>query len=151
MNRRVAKGFRGLASDSDEEDSSIDGFYSESDPERHAAASITLRRSLPDDEAVYVFLHEYGHSVWYTQMTHSQRADYRALWKRNRRDGSLITEYAGDSVDEGFAEAFAHYLRKPRLLQRIDPDSSRFLEDLQQYAAQSGVPNRTSARPRISG
>ena len=41
----------------------------------------------------------------------------------------LITAYAADSVVEGFAEAFAHYLRRPWLLRRRDIDSEEFLEE----------------------
>ncbi len=149
MDRRVTEDFRNPSPAWDDDDSAVDGFYSERSS-NGSGPSITLRRSLPDDEAVYVFLHEYGHSVWYKQLTRTQRADYTRLWKLAKRYGHLITEYAGDSVEEGFAEVFAHYLRKPRLLQRIDPDSLRFFDDMQQNAFRAATRSRTARRASSS-
>jgi hypothetical protein len=52
------------------------------------------------------------------------------IWEQQRRNRSLVSEYAEDSVEEGFAEAFAHLLRKPERLHRRDPLSEAFLNDL---------------------
>ncbi len=92
--------------------------------------TISLRETLHGDQAAFVFAHEYGHYVWEDLLTESQRANYGRLWRIQKRARHLVTAYARDSVEEGFAEAFAHYLRKPSLLRKRDARSSAFLADL---------------------
>ena len=46
-----------------------------------------------------------------------------------------MTEYAGDSDEEGFAEAFAYFIRKPGILRRLDGRSSIFMTEMQDALA----------------
>jgi hypothetical protein len=117
---------------SDKDDSIVDGCYQgNADPEE-TAGRITLRESLHGENATLVFVHEYGHYVWSNILTGEDRTYYRRLWREQKRNGSLVTEYAGDSDEEGFAEAFAYFIRRPAMLRRLDARSSRFLSDFQE-------------------
>jgi hypothetical protein len=122
----------GFSSQSDrsasEEDEEVEGFYEYSP--RRGAPMITLRSSLSSTEAEYVFTHEYAHFVWEALLSDRQRDDYFRIWNRRRHNHSLVSAYAGDSVEEGFAEAFAHRLRRPERLHKRDPLSETFLQDV---------------------
>ena len=99
----------------------IDGVF-ENDP-----PSITLRlpsSGVPDD---LVFAHEYGHYVWFDILSDEDRRRYRTLYDRQKAAHSLVTEYAADSVEEGFAEAFSYYVGQPAILARRDALSFAFL------------------------
>src|SRR5205807_9417310 len=114
---------------------------------RNDIPTITLRRTMPEDEAAFVFTHEFGHFVWYKILTRQQRTDYMSLWRSLKRSGELVTRYAGDSDEEGFAEAFAHFLRKPSRLRSLDPRSYRFLSNIEQPLS---TKNSTDRRIRRS-
>ncbi len=94
-------------------------------------AVIALRRSLAADEARVVFVHELGHLVWETHLSKGERRRYNEAYKRARSEKCLITAYAADSVEEGFAEAFSFYVRKPETLRRRDPHSYAALSEIQ--------------------
>ena len=118
----------------DRTDSIIDGCYQKhADPEE-MAGSITLRESLHGESAALVFIHEYGHYVWGNVLNSVERSRYRRLWRDQKRANRLVTDYAGESDEEGFAEAFAYFIRRPATLRRQDPRSSRFLETVQHDA-----------------
>jgi hypothetical protein len=128
MDRLVAQTENGDDQDKND-DSIVEGFYDrgkrDSDPD-----SITLRLSLRSEEAGFVFTHEYGHMIWDEILTRSDRREYDRIWSSQRRHRSLVTEYAADSVEEGFAEAIAAYIRTPEKLKRRDMDSWQFVDDL---------------------
>lgn len=113
-----------------DDDSVVDGCFIDGGENEGDPARITLRETLEGEEAGLVFTHEYGHFVWDSLLTNSQRTRYQRLWKTQKRAGHLVTEYAGDSEEEGFAEAFAYYLRKPETLRHSDEASWQFLHGL---------------------
>lgn len=113
--------------DSQDEDE-VQGFFEYAGP-RENVPTIVLRDSLSVDEASFVFTHEYGHFVWEEKLSEREHDDYFRIWNRRRRDRHLVSDYARDSVIEGFAEAFAHHLRRPARLHQRDADSEQFLED----------------------
>ena len=41
-----------------------------------------------------------------------------------------MSEYAGEYVEEGFAESFAFFLQEPDTLKRDDPDSYAVLREM---------------------
>lgn len=128
------------------DDSVVDGYYHEGRGARDETPTITLRRTMPEDEAAFVFTHEYGHYVWYKVLTRQQRNDYVSLWRILKRSGELISRYAGDSDEEGFAEAFAHFLRKPARLRNLDPRSYRFLSGIEQSVPAKNAADRRGRR-----
>lgn len=112
------------------DDSLVDGCYESGGPHEDDFPTITLRDSLSSEERNLVFTHEYGHFVWDEILTDRQRDRYARLWRDLKRAGRLVTEYAGDSEEEGFAECFAYSLRKPGLLQHRSPEAAQFLRAL---------------------
>jgi hypothetical protein len=127
MDRLVREHGDAPSRDSEDEEE-VQGFFEYAGP-RENIPTITLRESLNDRDAAFVFTHEYGHFVWEEKLTRREQDDYFRLWSRQRRADRLVSPYADDSVAEGFAEAFAHYLRKPGQLHRRDALSEEFLED----------------------
>ncbi|HZT42367.1 MAG TPA: hypothetical protein VFA07_09255 [Chthonomonadaceae bacterium] len=107
-----------------------DGVYIEDD-DSDVPPTIRLADSLSDENSGLVFAHEYGHFIWNDKLTRSQRRDYRHLWWRQMHAGHLVTAYASDSPEEGFAEAFSYFLQKPDQLKRKDMESWRFLTQVQ--------------------
>ncbi len=91
---------------------------------------ITLLQTLRGEEAELVFAHEYGHYVWDRMLSLQDRADYRRAWTKEKRARRLVTRYAGEDEEEGFAEDFAHYILKLDVLRRRAPESSSFLAAL---------------------
>jgi hypothetical protein len=126
MNRLVREREEGESRDSD--DNEVQGFFEYSGP-REDVPTIVLRESLQLEDASFVFTHEYGHFIWEEKLSEQERDDYFQIWNRQRRNRRLVSQYANDSVAEGFAEVFAHYLRKPARLHKRDSLSEQFLED----------------------
>jgi hypothetical protein len=112
-------------------DSIVDGCYQGSHVGRDFAGEITLRESLRGENAALVFMHEYGHYIWANLLTDADRSKYRRIWREQKRQMSLVTKYAGESDEEGFAEAFAFYIRRPSALRRSDGKSWTFLSELE--------------------
>jgi len=73
------------------------------------------------------FAHEYGHYVWFDLMDKSDRKAYERIYKHSKDKKALVSDYAYENVEEGFAEAFSFYTNEPQELQRLDPDSYEFL------------------------
>jgi len=146
MDQLVAEDEDDRGSGGKNDDSVVDGYYHEGKGNRDDIPTITLRRTMPDDEAAFVFTHEYGHYVWYKILTRQQRSDYVNLWRSLKRSGELITRYAADSDEEGFAEAFAHFLRKPGRLRNLDPRSYRFIANLEQPSPTKNTADRRVRR-----
>ncbi len=134
MDHLVARTSHRNPEERSDEDSLVDGCY-ENSGEADSTPTITLRESLRGEDAALVFAHEYGHFVWEQFVSRAERAQYIRLWRHQKRVGHLVTEYAGDSPEEGFAEAFSFFLRNPALLQRRDRVSSLFLQDLSHQKA----------------
>ena len=120
----------------DRTDSVIDGCYQKYPDPDEMAGRITLRESLHGENAALVFVHEYGHYVWSNVLTAVDRTLYQRLWREQKRAGNLVTEYAGETGEEGFAEAFAYYVRRPVTLRRLDPQSNRFLRNVERDSIQ---------------
>lgn len=99
----------------------VDGVY-ESRPDRMA-----LRLPPAGKVDMYTFAHEYGHYVWFRLLSESDRARYGVLYKHVRLSGHLVTPYAQNGVEEGFAEAFSFYVAQPPILAARDPASFQFL------------------------
>ncbi len=127
MERLIAKLGGGEADRND--DSVVDGCYQSGDEDEDTPV-ITLCDNLRGEQAGLVFTHEYGHFVWGELLTNSERARYTRLWRTQKRAHHLVTEYARDSDEEGFAEAFAYFLRRPSQLQKRDPASLQFCREL---------------------
>lgn len=103
------------------DDDEIDGVFVNHPPQ------IVLR--VPERNAVdfYTFAHEYGHYVWFDLLTKDDQKHYRDIYEHQKSLHHLVTSYAGVSLEEGFAEAFAVSLTDPAALGRRDPASARFL------------------------
>ena len=117
------------------DNSVVDGCYQANVASDDMAGQITLRQSLHGENAALVFVHEYGHYIWSNVLTNADRARYHRVWRDQKRNRSLVTEYAGDGDEEGFAEAFAYFVRKPATLRRVDSRSSSFIAELQDVLA----------------
>jgi hypothetical protein len=127
MDRLVREHGDGPSRDSEDADE-VQGFFEFTGP-RENVPTIVLRESLADTEAAFVFTHEYGHFVWEEKLSNREQDDYFRIWNRQRRARRLVSPYAEDSVAEGFAEAFAHYVRRPAQLHRKDAVSEEFLQE----------------------
>ena len=99
----------------------IDGVY-ESHPDRMA-----LRLPPAHGIDMFTFAHEYGHYVWFRLLSDDDRHRYEVLYKRRRAAGRLVTRYAENGVEEGFAEAFSFYVAQPPILAARDPEAFQFL------------------------
>jgi hypothetical protein len=131
-----------LVADQEEEDDQrgaggrIQGFYDRA-PDSRSPSSITIRESLGSEEATFVLTHEYAHMVWDESLTRRDRTDYRRIWEDQRRRRRLVSRYAGDSPEEGFAEAVASYLLQNDKLKRRDALSYDFVADLVHAAVEA--------------
>jgi len=105
------------------DDDEIDGVFVNHPPR------ILLR--IPDSGRVDfdTLAHEYGHYVWFDLLSKDDRNRYKALYEKQKSAHKLITSYAAESVEEGFAEAFSAEMTAPAALLRTDPLSARFLAD----------------------
>ncbi len=104
--------------DSDEE---VDGVFTDDPPQ------IFLRISDPSRPDFATFAHEYGHYVWFDLMTKDDHKRYKAIYDRQKSAHRLVSEYAAESLEEGFAEAFSADIVDPASLQHQDPLSYQFL------------------------
>ncbi len=104
--------------DSDEE---IDGVFTDDPPQ------IFLRVSDPTQIDYATFAHEYGHYVWFDLLSKDDRKRYKAIYDRQKSAHRLVSEYAAESLEEGFAEAFSFDIVDPAALQRQDFLSFQFL------------------------
>lgn len=106
---------------SQDDDDEIDGVFVNHPPR------IVLR--VPDSGQLDfdTVAHEYGHYVWFDMLTNGDRKRYKALYDKQKSAHRLITDYAAESVEEGFAEAFAADINFPAALLRQDPLSFQFL------------------------
>lgn len=111
----------------DEESSAVDGMFFE---DRDGNPIITLRRSLSDRKAIRVFAHELGHVVWDTLLSRDEQRRYGAAYRASRDAGRLVSEYAGESQEEGFAESFGMFVREPDTLRKRDEAAYAALEAL---------------------
>jgi len=99
----------------------IDGVFTDNPPQ------ITLRVSDPAQIDYATFAHEYGHYVWFDLLTKEDRKRYKTIYERQKAAHRLITSYAAESLEEGFAEAFSADLVTPAALLHQDPLSYQFL------------------------
>jgi hypothetical protein len=104
--------------DSDEE---VDGVFTDDPPQ------IFLRVSDPAQIDYATFAHEYGHYVWFDLLSKGDRKKYKAIYDRQKSAHRLISEYAAESLEEGFAEAFSTNIVDPESLLHQDPLSYQFL------------------------
>lgn len=126
--------------DVDKSDNSVvDGCYQNDGNAEGGAPIITLCDTLRGEQAGLVFTHEYAHFLWDEMLNDAQRARYTRLWRAQKRAHHLVTEYAGESDEEGFADAFAYFVRRPTLLQKRDAVSAQFLRDLSAARANSST------------
>ncbi len=109
--------------DSHSEDSAeeIDGVFTDDPPQ------IYLRVSDPAQIDYATFAHEYGHYVWFDLLTNADRKRYKAIYEHQKAAHRLISDYAGESLEEGFAEAFSADIVTPAALLHQDPLSYQFL------------------------
>ena len=143
MDRLVREHGDGPSRDSEDEDE-VQGFFEYTGP-RENIPTITLRELLSDSEAAFVFTHEYGHFVWEAKLTKRELGRLLPYSESPAARGSgSCRPNADDFVVEGFAEAFAHYLRQPGQLHRKDGLSGEFLEDWLDRAIRPPTINRTA-------
>ena len=109
------------AQDSKDDDDEIDGVFVNNPPR------IVLRVPESGKLDFYTFAHEYGHYVWFDLLSKGDRKRYEVLYDKQKAAHKLITDYAAESVEEGFAEAFAASVNAPATLLHQDPLSFRFL------------------------
>ena len=130
--------------DVDRSDNSVvDGCYQNDGIAEGGAPIITLRDTLRGEQAGLVFTHEYAHFLWDEMLSDAQRARYTRLWRTQKRAHHLVTEYAQASEEEGFADSFAYFARRPALLHKRDAASAQFLRDLS--AARANSSNTTNS------
>lgn len=110
------------ANTNDDTDGDVDGLYDDDPP------TITLLSGDPPRDLALTFLHEYGHHLWAFQMNGNDRSAYNELYARQLAAGQLVTDYAKESPEEGFAEAVSYYLSQPDKLKRRDPASYRYVD-----------------------
>lgn len=115
----------GDGSNDSNDDGDIDGVF-ENDP-----PCITLRLSDDGKPDTLTFAHEYGHYVWFDLLSDADRKHYEAVYDRQKAAHRLITDYAADCVQEGFAEAFSYFIAEPSVLSSRDPLSFQFLAQWQ--------------------
>lgn len=110
-------------SNAQDEDDEIDGVFVDHPPR------ILLR--IPDSGTIDfdTFAHEYGHYVWFKLLTKGDRKRYEAIYDKQKSAHKLITDYAAESLEEGFAEAFSADINAPAALLHEDPLSYRFLAE----------------------
>ena len=113
----------GAQSDSEDDDEEIDGVFVNDPPQ------IFLRVPPSGDLDFDTFAHEYGHYVWFNLLTKNDRKQYEALYQKQKSAHKLITDYAAESVEEGFAEAFSADMNAPAILLHQDPLSYQFLSE----------------------
>lgn len=111
----------------DDDDSIVDGIFLYDDEGR---PTITLRRSLSPADAPLVFAHELGHLVWDTHLTAGERGRFTAAYKQSKSAKRLVTDYAGESAEEGWAEAFSFFVLKPDTLRGRDPRAFDILRQM---------------------
>jgi hypothetical protein len=114
---------------------SLEGDYTEPEEETRQPSRIRVLDSLDDEESGLTFAHEYGHFIWNEKLTPPQQRAYERVWRRQKQAGRLITDYAGEEPEEGFAEAFSYFLQQPDELQRRDNRSWRYLRSLSRQQA----------------
>lgn len=110
-------------SNSQADDDEIDGVFVDHPPR------IMLRVSAPDKIDFYTLAHEYGHYVWFNLLTKGDRRRYGTVYNKQKAAHKLVTDYAAESLEEGFAEAFAADVDAPAALLHQDPLSYRFLAE----------------------
>ncbi len=109
--------------------SEVDGCYQSGGDDDNSPPVISLSETLQGDDINLVFVHEYAHYVWDERLTRTQQAAYRKIWREQKRARRLITEYARESDEEGFAESVAYFQCHPGELRRRDPRAYQFLTD----------------------
>lgn len=68
-------------------------------------------------------VHELGHAVWTLLLSTVERwMDYAKAWGVSRAAGSLVSEYAATSIEEGWAEDFTVWFWQRDSLTRDDAD-----------------------------
>ena len=128
--------------------STVDGCYQKGGDDKGNVGTIRLCDCREEPQSAQVFLHEYGHFVWDEKLVKKQREDFKRLWRRQKTVGRLVTKYAGDNVEEGFAEVMAHFLRQPGVLRECDPASYAFIADLSGgEAPRRGPAQQANSRP----
>ncbi len=105
-------------------DDDIDGIYIDEDPQ-----TIALLKDGPSGNLQMTFAHEFGHLVWVHILTDKQRDQFCRIYGGEDK-ADLITEYAADSPEEGFAEAFSFYALKRSKLADKDPEEYRYLAQI---------------------
>lgn len=113
----------GSGSNSEGDDDEIDGVFVNHPPR------IMLRIPPSGTLDFDTFAHEYGHYVWFNLLSPDDRKRYKTLYDKQKSAHKLVTEYAVEGVEEGFAEAFAADINAPTTLLRTDSLSYRFLSD----------------------
>lgn len=101
----------------------IDGAFDDNPPR------IAILVETDGSADTFTFAHEYGHYVWYDLLSKGERREYSKIYARTKSNGHLVTGYAAENVEEGYAEAFSMYVNLPQVLQRRDPDSYKFLSE----------------------
>ena len=109
------------ADNNSEDDGEIDGVFVNDPPQ------IVLRVPVSGQIDFSTFAHEYGHYVWFDLLTKDDRKRYKALYDKQKSARRLVTDYAAESVEEGFAEAFSYDITDPASLRRQDSLSYQFL------------------------
>lgn len=108
---------------SDNGDGEIMGLFAE------RQKRISLRVAPSGAMDLQTLTHEYGHYVWFHLLGKDDRKQYRALYKRQAASRALVSNYAETNLEEGFAEAFAFYVRQPAVLKSRDAASFQFIAD----------------------
>ena len=117
-------------------DDEVDAIYTEADtsvaPTNTNAnrAEITLLKGEDTDDFSEAFLHEFGHHLWFTVASPLEISDFKVLYAQATRAQTFVSDYAAVSAEEDFAESFAYYELKPKLLAKRDPAAAQYMTQL---------------------
>ena len=100
---------------------------------------ITVRQEADGQPDRWTFAHELGHAVWAHTLSRADRKQYSSLYDGQKRAHHLVTRYAAQDAEEGFAEAYSFYVCAPPMLAARDMQSFQFFTHF--------VRRRASARP----
>ncbi len=132
-------------------DGEVDAIYTEADSSASPTnsntnrAEITLLKGEDTDDFSEAFLHEFGHHLWFTVVSPPEISEFKALYAQAARAQTFVSDYAAVSAEEDFAESFAYYEMKPKLLAKRDPAAAQYMTQLlaRMHAAETNAPAPT--------
>ncbi len=111
--------------------STIDGVYIDNPP------TVLLRGDGDCSHLPLTFAHEIGHYIWERVLSGDQKKTYGTIYRAQKAAHSLITTYAGTTVEECFAESYSYYITDCAALSARDNLSTAFINRVCSQTLQS--------------